>query len=212
MKKALLGKKLGMTQVFTDNGTIVPVTVVEAGPCVVVRKKTMEKDGYEAVALSFGDVKEKSMNKPELGLFKKAGIEPKKYIREFKLDNMAEMEVGQVINADVFEVGEKVDVAGVTKGHGFSGTIKRYGAGRLKETHGSGPCVRFTGSLGANSTPSKVLKGKRMPGQFGGDNVTIQNLEIVKVDTERNVILVKGAIPGSKGGLVVIKNAVKESK
>ena len=212
MKKALLGKKLGMTQVFTDNGTIVPVTVVEAGPCVVVRKKTMEKDGYEAVALSFGDVKEKSMNKHELGLFKKAGIEPKKYIREFKLDNMAEMEVGQVINADVFEVGEKVDVAGVTKGHGFSGTIKRYGAGRLKETHGSGPCVRFTGSLGANSTPSKVLKGKRMPGQFGGDNVTIQNLEIVKVDTERNVILVKGAIPGSKGGLVVIKNAVKESK
>lgn len=212
MKKALLGKKLGMTQVFTDNGTIVPVTVVEAGPCVVVRKKTMEKDGYEAVALSFGGVKEKSMNKPELGLFKKAGIEPKKYIREFKLDNMAEMEVGQVINADVFEVGEKVDVAGVTKGHGFSGTIKRYGAGRLKETHGSGPCVRFTGSLGANSTPSKVLKGKRMPGQFGGDNVTIQNLEIVKVDTERNVILVKGAIPGSKGGLVVIKNAVKESK
>lgn len=212
MKKALLGKKLGMTQVFTDNGTIVPVTVVEAGPCVVVRKKTMEKDGYEAVALSFGDVKEKSMNKPELGLFKKAGIEPKKYIREFKLDNMAEMEVGQVINADVFEVGEKVDVAGVTKGHGFSGTIKRYGAGRLKETHGSGPCVRFTGSLGANSTPSKVLKGKKMPGQFGGDNVTIQNLEIVKVDTERNVILVKGAIPGSKGGLVVIKNAVKESK
>ena len=130
MKKALLGKKLGMTQVFTDNGTIVPVTVVEAGPCVVVRKKTMEKDGYEAVALSFGDVKEKSMNKPELGLFKKAGIEPKKYIREFKLDNMAEIEVGQVINADVFEVGEKVDVAGVTKGHGFSGTIKRYGAGR----------------------------------------------------------------------------------
>ena len=212
MKKALLGKKLGMTQVFTDNGTIVPVTVVEAGPCVVVRKKTMEKDGYEAVALSFGDVKEKSMNKPELGLFKKAGIEPKKYIREFKLDNMAEMEVGQVINADVFEVGEKVDVAGVTKGHGFSGTIKRYGAGRLNETHGRGPCVRFTGSLGANSTPSKVLKGKRMPGQFGGDNVTIQNLEIVKVDTERNVILVKGAIPGSKGGLVVIKNAVKESK
>lgn len=212
MKKALLGKKLGMTQVFTDNGTIVPVTVVEAGPCVVVRKKTMEKDGYEAVALSFGDVKEKSLNKPELGLFKKAGIEPKKYIKEFKLDNMAEMEVGQVVNASVFEVGEKVDVAGVTKGHGFSGTIKRYGAGRLKETHGSGPCVRFTGSLGANSTPSKVLKGKRMPGQFGGDNVTIQNLEVVKVDVERNVILVKGAIPGSKGGLVVIKSAVKESK
>lgn len=201
-----------MTQVFTDNGIVIPVTVVEAGPCVVVRKKTVEKDGYEAVALSFGDVKEKNLNKPELGLFKKAGIEPKKYIREFQLDNMAEMEVGQVVKADVFEVGEKVDVAGVTKGHGFSGTIKRYGAGRLKETHGSGPCVRFTGSLGANSTPSKVLKGKRMPGQFGGDNVTIQNLDIVKVDAERNIILVKGAIPGSKGGLVVIKSAVKVSK
>lgn len=212
MKKALLGKKLGMTQVFTANGTVIPVTVIEAGPCVVARKKTIEKDGYEAVALCFGEVKERRMNKPELGLFKKAGIAPKKYTKEFKLDNYAELEVGAELKADVFAEGDKVDVAGVSKGHGFSGTIKRYGAGRLKETHGSGPCVRFTGSLGANSTPSRVFKGKKMPGQFGGDNVTIQNLEVVKVDAERNVILVKGAIPGSKGGLVVIKSAAKQAK
>ncbi|MBQ8749701.1 MAG: 50S ribosomal protein L3 [Clostridia bacterium] len=212
MKKALLGKKLGMTQVFTANGTVIPVTVIEAGPCVVARKKTVEKDGYEAVALAFGEVKESRLNKPELGMFKKAGIEPKKYVREFKLDNASELEVGAVISANIFVEGEKVDVTGVSKGHGFSGTIKRYGAGRLKETHGSGPCVRFTGSLGASSTPSKVLKGKKMPGQYGNDKVTIQNLEVVKVDEVRNVLLVKGAVPGSKGGLVVIKSAVKETK
>lgn len=212
MKKALLGKKLGMTQMFTANGTVVPVTVIEAGPCVVVRKKTIEKDGYEAVAVAFGEVKESKVSKPEIGVFKKAGIEPKKHIREFKLENPESYEVGSVINASIFEVGEKVDVTGTSKGHGFSGTIKRYGARRLKETHGSGPCVRFTGSLGANSTPSKVLKGKKMPGQFGNDKTTIQNLEVIKVDETRNVILVKGAVPGSKGGLVIIKNAAKESK
>jgi large subunit ribosomal protein L3 len=212
MKKALLGKKLGMTQVFTANGTVIPVTVIEAGPCVVARKKTVEKDGYEAVVLAFGEAKTSGMNKmnkPELGLFKKAGIEPKKYVREFKLDNASELEVGAVIDVNVFVEGEKVDVTGVSKGHGFSGTIKRYGAGRLKETHGSGPCVRFTGSLGASSTPSKVLKGKKMPGQYGNDKVTIQNLEVVKVDEVRNVLLVKGAVPGNKGGLVIIKSAVK---
>lgn len=212
MKKALLGKKLGMTQVFTSNGTVIPVTVIEAGPCVVARKKTVEKDGYESVALAFGDIKERKVNKPELGMFKKAGIEPKKFVREFRLDDTTKFEVGQIINCTIFEVGEKVDVTGVSKGHGFSGTIKRYGAGRLKETHGSGPCVRFTGSLGANSTPSKVLKGKKMPGQFGNDKVTIQNLEVVKVDDVRNILLVKGAVPGNKGGLVLIKNAVKASK
>ena len=211
MKKAILGKKLGMTHVFTANGTVIPVTVIEAGPCVVARKKTIEKDGYEAVALAFGEVKERRMNKPELGLFKKAGIEPKKYVREFKLDDASSMEVGQVINCTVFNEGDKVDVTGISKGHGFSGTIKRYGAGRLKETHGTGPVVRQAGSMGACSSPSRIFKGKGMAGHMGAENVTVQNLVIVKIDAENNLIAIKGAIPGPKGGVVCITDAVKKA-
>lgn len=209
MKKGILGKKLGMTQVFTQNGLVIPVTVIEAGPCVVTQKKTVERDGYNAIQLAFGDVKESRLNKPQMGIFKKAGVSAKKFVKELKLDNANEIEVGSEIKCSVFEAGEKVDVSGVTKGHGFSGAIKRWGNQRLRMSHGNGPCHRYAGSLGACSTPSRVMKNRKMAGQFGNDNVTIQNLEVVKVDEERNVILVKGAIPGAKGGFVVIKSAVK---
>ncbi len=209
MKKAILGKKLGMTQVFTQNGIVIPVTVIEAGPCVVTQKKTVEKDGYNAVQVAFDSIKENKLNKPKLGMFKKANVEAKRFLKEFKFDNVDEYEVGSVISCSVFTAGEMVDVSGVSKGHGFSGMIKRHGAHRLKMTHGTGPCHRPAGSFGASSTPARVFKNKKMPGQFGNDNVTIQNLEIVKVDEVRNCILVKGAVPGTKGGLVCIKNAVK---
>jgi len=209
MKKAILGKKLGMTQVFTQNGIVIPVTVIEAGPCVVTQKKTVEKDGYNAVQVAFDSIKENKLNKPKLGMFKKANVETKRFLKEFKLDNIDEYEVGSTINCNIFTAGEMVDVSGVSKGHGFSGMIKRHGAGRLKMTHGTGPCHRPAGSFGASSTPARVFKNKKMPGQFGNDNVTIQNLEIIKVDEVRNCILVKGAVPGAKGGLVCIKNAVK---
>ncbi len=209
MKKAILGKKLGMTQVFTQTGVVIPVTVIEAGPCVVTQKKTVEKDGYNAIQVAFDSIKESRVNKPRLGMFKKANVETKRYLKEFRLDNIDEYNVGSVINCDVFAAGELVDVSGVSKGHGFSGMIKRHGAGRLKMSHGTGPCHRPAGSFGASSTPARVFKNKKMPGQFGNDNVTIQNLEIIKVDEVRNCILVKGAVPGAKGGLVCIKNAVK---
>lgn len=209
MNKAILGKKLGMTQVFTDKGTVIPVTVIEAGPCVVTQKKTTEKDGYNAIQVAFGDVKQNKLNKPQQGIFKKAGVEAKKYLKEFKLDDISSYEVGSTITCNIFQVGEKVDVTGISKGHGFSGVIKRYGAARIRMSHGAGPCHRFTGSLGASSTPAKVLKGKKMPGRYGSYKTTIQNLDIVKVDDVRNIILVKGAIPGAKGGLVELKNAVK---
>ena len=209
MKKAILGKKLGMTQVFTQTGVVIPVTVIEAGPCVVTQKKTVEKDGYNAIQVAFDSIKESRVNKPRLGMFKKANVETKRYLKEFRLDNIDEYNVGSVINCDVFAAGELVDVSGVSKGHGFSGMIKRHGAGRLKMSHGTGPCHRPAGSFGASSTPARVFKNKKMPGQFGNDNVTIQNLEIIKVDELRNCILVKGAVPGAKGGLVCIKNAVK---
>ena len=209
MKKAILGKKLGMTQVFTQTGVVIPVTVIEAGPCVVTQKKTVEKDGYNAIQVAFDSIKESRVNKPRLGMFKKANVETKRYLKEFRLDNIDEYNVGSVINCDVFAAGELVDVSGVSKGHGFSGMIKRHGAGRLKMSHGTVPCHRPAGSFGASSTPARVFKNKKMPGQFGNDNVTIQNLEIIKVDEVRNCILVKGAVPGAKGGLVCIKNAVK---
>lgn len=212
MKKAILGKKLGMTQVFTPNGLVVPVTVIEAGPCYVLQKKTVEKDGYDAVQVGFGDIRENLLNKPQAGLFKKAGVEAKRYVRELKLDNSAELEVGSTISCTVFTAGDKVDVSGVSKGHGFSGNIKRWNGSRLKMSHGTGPCHRPVGSMGACSTPSRVMKNKKMPGQYGNDNTTIQNLEIVKVDEVRNVILVKGAVPGARGGLVCIKEAVKVAK
>ena len=209
MKKTILGKKLGMTQVFTTSGMVIPVTVVEAGPCTVIQKKTQEKDGYDALVVGFGTIREKLVNKPQAGVFKKAGVPAARYLREIQPDNMAELEVGAVVSCDVFSEGDIVDVTGITKGHGFSGVIKRHNAHRLKMTHGTGPVHREVGSMSANSTPSRVFKNKKMPGQFGNEQVTIQNLEIVKVDKERNVLLIKGAVPGNKNGLVTITSAVK---
>ena len=209
MKKGLLGKKLGMTQLFDEAGKIVPVTVVEAGPCVVVQKKTDENDGYEAVQVGFADIKEKNVNKPMKGHFEKAGVSAKRFLKEFKLEDAASMNVGDEIKADVFAAGEKVDITGTSKGHGFAGAIKRHNQHRLKETHGTGPVHRHAGSMGACSDPSRVFKGKKLPGHMGCDTVTIQNLDVVCVDVEKNLLLVRGAIPGPKGGLVIVKNAVK---
>ena len=208
MKKAILGKKLGMTQIFAEDGTLVPVTVIEAGPCSVVQKKTVEIDGYSAVQVGFVDKKEKKANKPEKGHFAKAGVSVKRYVKEFKLDGAADMNVGDEIKVDVFEAGEMIDVTGTSKGHGYAGTIKRWGTHRGPMSHGS-HYHRGPGSLGACSSPSRVFKGKRLPGHYGVETVTIQNLDLVKVDTERNLLLVKGSVPGPKGGLLIIKNAVK---
>lgn len=208
MKKAILGKKIGMTQIFTEDGNLVPVTVIEAGPCPVVQKKTVEVDGYSAVQVGFEDKKEKRANKPEKGHFQKAGVPVKKYLKEFKLDNAAELNVGDILNVEQFVDGEMLDVTGTSKGHGYAGTIKRWGTHRGPMTHGS-HYHRGPGSLGACSDPSRVFKGKKLPGHYGVDTVTIQNLDLVKVDTERNLLLVKGSVPGPKGGLLVVKNAVK---
>ena len=209
MNKAIIGRKLGMTQLFSQDGKVIPVTVIEAGPCPVVQVKTVERDGYSAVKLGFSQVDEKKLNKPEAGLFKKTGISAHKVLKEFRLENAEAMEVGSVITCDTFAAGDKVDVSGVTKGHGFTGVIKRWNNHRLKETHGVGPVHREVGSMGANSSPSRVFKGKKMAGQYGHENVTILNLEIVKVDKERNAILVKGAVPGPVKGIVTIRNSVK---
>ncbi len=207
MKKAILGKKLGMTQVFDETGLVIPVTVVEAGPMTVVRNKTVERDGYAATVVAFGEQKANLVTKPVKGVYDKAGVAPKKFLKEFKYETS--YEVGSEIKCDMFEAGDVVDVSGVSKGHGFSGVIKRWNQRRLKMTHGTGPVHRSLGSTGANSTPSKVIKGLHMPGQYGCDNVTVQNLTIVKVDVERNVLLIRGAVPGPKGGLVTVKSAVK---
>ena len=209
MNKAIIGKKLGMTQLFAADGKVIPVTVVEAGPCPVVQVKTAEKDGYTAVKLGFGEVSENSLSKPALGQFKKAGVKPQKELKEFRVEDVSAYEVGKDVTADVFQAGDKVDVTGLTKGHGYTGAIKRWNTHRLKETHGVGPVHRSVGSMGANSTPSHVFKGKKMAGQYGHEQVTIQNLEIVKVDVERNAILIKGAIPGPVKGIVTIKATVK---
>ena len=209
MNKAIIGRKLGMTQVFTADGKVVPVTVIEAGPCPVVQVKTLERDGYSAVKLGFDQVDEKKLNKPEAGLFKKAGVPAQKVLKEFKLDGAESMTVGSVVTCDTFSDGDKIDVSGITKGHGFSGVIKRWNHHRLKETHGVGPVHREVGSLGAISSPSRVFKNHKMPGQYGHENVTILNLEIVKVDKERNVLLVKGAVPGPVKGIVFIRDTVK---
>ena len=203
--KAILGKKLGMTQVFTDDGLVVPVTVVEAGPMTVVQKKTTEVDGYEALVCAF-DQKKKNVTKPEKGIFDKAGVAPHKVLREFNIDGL---EVGSVVKADIFTEKDKVDVIGITKGHGFSGVIKRWNQHRLKMTHGTGPVHREVGSLGANSSPSRVFKNRHMPGQYGNERVTIQNLEFVKVDAERNLLLIKGNVPGAKGSILTIRESVK---
>ena len=209
MNKAIIGRKLGMTQIFSADGKVIPVTVIEAGPCPVVQVKTVSKDGYSAVKLGFMDVEEKNLNKPEAGQFKKAGVAPKKYLKEFRLENAESIEVGAEIKCDVFSEGDKVDVIGITKGHGYTGVIKRWNQHRLKETHGVGPVHREVGSMGANSSPSRVFKNKHLAGQYGVEQVTILNLEVVKVDAARNAILVKGAVPGPKGGIVSIRNSVK---
>lgn len=209
MQKAIIGKKVGMTQIFDESGKVIPVTVIEAGPCVVIQKKTTENDGYEAVQLGFGDVKATRLTKPMQGHFTKANVAVKKTLKEFRLAGSADLNVGDVIKADTFEVGDSVDVSGTSKGKGFAGAIKRHNQHRLKETHGTGPVHRQAGSMGACSSPSRIYKGKGMPGHMGAEKVTVQNLEIVKVDSENNLIAVKGAIPGAKGGIVVITDSVK---
>ncbi|MBQ3226732.1 MAG: 50S ribosomal protein L3 [Clostridia bacterium] len=208
MKKAILGKKLGMTQLFDENGVLIPVTVIEAGPCRVTQKKTDENDGYTAVQLGFGEKKEKHTTKPMQGHFKKAGTAYMKYLKEFKLEGAADMNVGDEVKADVFAEGEIIDVTGITKGKGYAGTIKRWGTHRGPMTHGSG-YHRGPGSMGACSTPSRVMKGKHLAGHLGVEKVTIQNLTVIKVDAEKNIIAVKGAVPGPKGGMVIIKDSVK---
>lgn len=209
MKKGLIGKKIGMTQIFDENGKVIPVTVVEAGPCTVTQIKTMDNDGYEAVQVGFGDVKVSRVNKPMKGHFDKADVAPKKTLKEFRLDSIDGIEVGNILKADIFEVGETVDVKGTSKGHGTSGAIKRWNFSRLRMTHGTGPNHRHAGSLGACSSPSRVFKGKKMAGHYGHETVTVQNLKVAKIDAENNLIAIKGAIPGPKGGIVVIADAVK---
>ena len=209
MQKCIIGKKLGMTQLFDEKGSFIPVTVIEAGPCVVVQKKTAENDGYESVQIGYGEVSDKRMTKPMKGHFQKADVALKKELREFRLDDIAALNVGDIIKADTFAIGDKVDVSGTSKGRGFAGTIKRYGNRSLKETHGTGPVHRHAGSMGACSDPSRIMKGKKMPGHMGAESVTIQNLEVVKVDAENNLIALRGAIPGPKGGVVCITDSVK---
>ena len=209
MKKGIIGKKLGMTQIFDEKGNVIPVTLIEAGPCVVSQKKTVENDGYEAVQLAFEDVREKLLTKPELGHLKKNGIAPKRHLKEFRLEDSASYTVGQVVTVDTFAAGDKVDITGITKGRGFSGCVKRWGHHILRMTHGTGPIHRQCGSMGANSTPSRVYKNKKMAGQYGNEQVTILNLVAVKIDAEKNLIAVKGAVPGSKGGIVFLRDSVK---
>lgn len=209
MKKGLIGKKIGMTQIFNEAGNVIPVTVVEAGPCTVTQIKTVENDGYQAVQVGFGDVKVSRVNKPMKGHFDKADVAPKKTLKEFRLESIDGIEVGNILKADTFEVGEIVDVKGTSKGHGTAGAIKRWNFSRLRMTHGTGPNHRHAGSLGACSSPSRVFKGKKMAGHYGHETVTVQNLKIAKVDAENNLIAIKGAIPGPKGGIVVIADAVK---
>jgi large subunit ribosomal protein L3 len=209
MKKGIIGKKIGMTQIFDEIGNVIPVTVIEAGPCVVAQKKTTENDGYEAVQLGFMDAKEKQLSKPAKGHFAKAGVAAKKHLKEFRLEDCAALNVGDEVKADIFAAGEKVDVTGITKGRGYTGAIKRWNHHTLCSTHGVGPIHREVGSMGANSTPSRVFKNKKMAGQYGNEQVTVLNLKVVKIDAEKNLIAVKGAIPGAKNGIVFIRDSVK---
>lgn len=211
MKKGIIGKKIGMTQIFDEKGNVIPVTVIEAGPCVVAQVKTVETDGYNALQLGFGEVKTKHINKPEMGHFAKSKIENKKHLREFRLENIEGVKVGDEIKADVFQVGEKVDIQGISKGKGFQGVIKRHGQHRGPMGHGS-MYHRRPGSMGATSTPGRVFKGKKLPGHMGRQTITIQNLDIVNIDMDKNVILVKGSVPGCKGAILKIKSAVKAAK
>ena len=209
MKKGIIGKKIGMTQIFDEIGNVIPVTVIEAGPCVVAQKKTIENDGYEAVQLGFIDAKEKQLSKPAKGHFAKAGVAAKKHLKEFRLEDCSALNVGDTITADTFAAGEKVDVTGITKGRGYTGAIKRWNHHTLCSTHGVGPIHREVGSMGANSTPSRVFKNKKMAGQYGNEQVTVLNLKVVKIDAEKNLIAVKGAIPGAKNGIVFVRDSVK---
>ena len=209
MQKGIIGKKIGMTQIFDENGKVVPVTVVEAGPCVVSPTKTVENDGYAAVQIGFGDLKAHKVKKPMAGHFAKANVAPKRTLREFRFDDIDAYNVGDLVKADVFAAGDKVDVTGTSKGKGYAGVIKRWNFQRLKESHGSGPVARHGGSIGSCSDPSRVYPGKKMAGHLGSERVTVQNLQVVKVDAENNLIAIKGAIPGPNGGTVVIHDTVK---
>ena len=207
--KAIIGKKVGMSQIFDENGHVIPVTVIEAGPCTVVQKKTSEKKGYNAVQLGFEDVSEKKLSKGEMGHLNKAGVSPKKHLREFDLDNAAELNIGDIVKADTFQAGDFVDITGISKGHGYQGVIKRWGAQRTPTSHGGGPVHRHAGSMGSSTDPSRIFPGKKQAGHMGVDQVTVQNLDIVKVDAELNMIAIRGAVPGPKGSIVYIKNTVK---
>ena len=209
MKKGIIGKKLGMTQIFDEVGNVIPVTLIEAGPCEVAQKKTVENDGYDALQLAYCEAKEKHLTKADLGHFKKAGISPKRHLKEFRLADTSAYEVGSKISVDTFAAGEKVDITGISKGHGYSGVVKRWNFAVLRMTHGTGPVHRTGGSMGMNSTPSRIYKNKKMAGQWGNEQVTILNLAVVKVDAEKNIIAVKGAVPGAKGGIVFIRDSVK---
>ena len=211
MQKGIIGKKMGMTQIFDEKGNVVPVTVIEAGPCVVVQKKTVENDGYAAVQIGFGDVTAKHVNKPMKGHFDKSDVAPKKTLREFRLADCDALNVGDVIKADVFASGDRVDVVGTSKGKGYAGAIKRWNFHRLKETHGTGPVARHAGSLGACSSPSRVYKGTKAAGHLGCERVTVQNLDVIKVDVENNLIAVRGAVPGPRGGIVLLSDSVKKA-
>ena len=209
MKKAIIGKKVGMTQIFDETGKVIPVTVIEAGPCTVVAKMSKEKEGYEAVQFGYEEVTEKKLTKPEQGHLKKAGVGMLKHLKEFRLEDCAKFEVGDVVKADLFAEGEKVDVTGISKGHGYAGVIKRYGQGRTPTSHGGGPVHRHAGSMGPSADPSRILPGKKQAGHMGVEQVTVETLDVVKVDPELNLIAIRGAVPGPKGGIVYIKNTVK---
>ena len=209
MKKGIIGKKLGMTQIFDEVGNVIPVTLIEAGPCAIAQKKTAENDGYDAIQLGFMDVKAKHLTKAEKGHFEKNGLQIKKHLKEFRYDDCAKYNVGDVITVDTFAAGEKVDITGMTKGHGYTGVIKRWNCHKLRMTHGVGPVHRQAGSMGANSSPSRIFKNKKMAGQYGNEQVTIQNLKVVKIDSENNLIAVKGAVPGAKNGIVFVRDSVK---
>ena len=208
MKKGIIGKKIGMTQIFDEVGNVIPVTVIEAGPCVVAQKKTAEKDGYDAVQLGFMDVKEKHLTKPEKGHFEKAGVAPKKHLKEFRLEDCSALNTGDIISVDTFAAGDKVDVTGITKGHGYTGAIKRWNLHKLRMTHGVGPVHRQSGSMGVID-PARIFKNKKMAGQWGNEQVPVQNLKVVKIDSEKNLIAIKGAVPGAKDGIVFIRDSVK---
>ena len=211
MQKAIIGKKVGMTQIFDEKGNVVPVTVIEAGPCVVVQKKTVENDGYAAVQIGFGDISIKNVTKPRKGHFEKSDVAPKRTLREFRLDDCSALNVGDIIKADTFASGDRVDVVGTSKGKGYAGAIKRWNFQRLKESHGTGPVARHAGSLGACSSPSRVYKGMKGAGHLGAERVTVQNLTVVKIDAENNLIAVKGAVPGPRGGVVMLSDSVKKA-